>query len=118
MGAPAQAARLAYLEDVLAKLDGIDPAGLSPAQQVNLAVYRPQIEHRAAELRFRDYEITDKELPELTGVDSDTRQVAVPEMLTHRENATIEATLLDEAQLDTDHAVVRQLPLRVSGTDN
>jgi uncharacterized protein (DUF885 family) len=57
VGAQVQAARLAYLDDVLRQLETVDPAQLSPAQRVNLAVYRPQIAHRAAELRFRDYEM-------------------------------------------------------------
>ncbi len=57
VGADAQAKRLAYLAGVLRKLDGIDARKLSPAQQVNYAVYRPQIEHMAAELRFRDFEM-------------------------------------------------------------
>lgn len=57
VGADAQAKRLAYLDGVLKKLDGIDAARLSPGEQVNYAVYRPQIEHAAAELRFRDYEM-------------------------------------------------------------
>ena len=57
VGADAQAKRLAYLNGVLGKLDGIDTRKLSPAQQVNYAVYRPQIEHMAAELRFRDFEM-------------------------------------------------------------
>ena len=53
----AQAKRLAYLDGVLRQLDGVDPAKLSAANQVNFAVYRPQIQHLAAELRFRDYEM-------------------------------------------------------------
>jgi uncharacterized protein (DUF885 family) len=57
VGPDAQAARLAYLERVLAQLDAIDPATLSPAERVDYAVYRPQIEHMAAEVRFRDYEM-------------------------------------------------------------
>ncbi|MES2858980.1 MAG: DUF885 family protein [Pseudomonadota bacterium] len=57
VGADAQGKRLAYLEDVLRKLDGIDPRKLSSVQQVNYAVYRPQVEHMAAELRFRDFEM-------------------------------------------------------------
>ncbi|WP_297834158.1 DUF885 family protein [Thermomonas sp.] len=57
VGPQAQAARLAYLQGVLTRLDGIDPRTLSPAQQVNYAVYRPQIEHKVAALRFRDYEM-------------------------------------------------------------
>jgi uncharacterized protein (DUF885 family) len=57
VGPDAQAARLAYLERVLAQLDAIDPATLSPAERVDYAVYRPQLEHMAAEIRFRDYEM-------------------------------------------------------------
>ena len=53
----AQAKRLAYLEGVLKQLDGIDPKALSAKEQVNYAVYRPQIEHMAASIRFRDYEM-------------------------------------------------------------
>ncbi len=57
VGAQAQARRLAHLDGVLKQLDGIDAAKLSPANQVNFAVYRPQIEHMAAEIRFRDFEM-------------------------------------------------------------
>jgi uncharacterized protein (DUF885 family) len=57
VGAEAQAKRLAYLDGVLKQLDGVDPRKLSSANQVNFAVYRPQIEHMAAEIRFRDYEM-------------------------------------------------------------
>ncbi len=57
VGPEAQAKRLAYLDGVLKRLDGIDAAKLSPAQQVNFAVYRPQIAHMAASIRFRDYEM-------------------------------------------------------------
>ena len=53
----AQAKRLAYLDGVLKQLDGIDAGKLSATNQVNFAVYRPQIQHLAAELRFRDYEM-------------------------------------------------------------
>ncbi len=57
VGPEAQARRLAYLDGVLKKLDGIDAAKLSPTNQVNFAVYRPQIEHMAAEIRLRDHEM-------------------------------------------------------------
>ncbi len=57
VGPEAQSRRLAYLEGVLKQLDRIDPTTLSAANQVNFAVYRPQIAHMAAELRFRDYEM-------------------------------------------------------------
>nr|WP_256645834.1 DUF885 family protein [Thermomonas paludicola] len=53
----AQARQLAYLEGVLKQLDGIDVRALSPAEQVNYAIYRPQIEHKAAAIRFRDYQM-------------------------------------------------------------
>ena len=57
VGPDAQAKRLAYLDGVLKRLDGIDASKLSPAQQVNFAVYRPQVAHMAASIRFRDYEM-------------------------------------------------------------
>ena len=57
VGPQAQARRLAYLEDVLKQLDGIQAGKLSPANRINLAVYRPQIAHLAAEIRHRDYEM-------------------------------------------------------------
>ncbi len=57
VGPQAQAKRLAYLDDVLKKLDGIDATMLSPTNQANLAVYRPQLEHMAADIRFRDFEM-------------------------------------------------------------
>ena len=53
----AQAKRLAYLDGVLKQLDGIETGELSATNQVNFAVYRPQIEHLAAELRYRDFEM-------------------------------------------------------------
>jgi uncharacterized protein (DUF885 family) len=53
----AQQARLKVWDDVLAKLDKLDKAKLSPANQVNLAIYRPQIENLAAEVRFKLYEM-------------------------------------------------------------
>lgn len=48
---------LAYLDGVLRQLDGIDLSALSPAERVNYAIYRPQIEHKAAEIRLRDHEM-------------------------------------------------------------
>lgn len=53
----AQAQRLAYWDDVLKQLATIDPQQLSPTERVNYLVYKPQIEHYAAEERFRDYEM-------------------------------------------------------------
>ena len=55
--AKTQALRLKYWTDVLHRLDGIATADLSADNQVNLAVYRPQIENLAAEIRFRLYEM-------------------------------------------------------------
>ena len=53
----AQAARLKVWESVLRELDAIDPARLSRAERVNYRIYRPQVEARAASVRFRDYEM-------------------------------------------------------------
>jgi uncharacterized protein (DUF885 family) len=53
----AQQARLKVWDDVLAQLDTLDAAKLSPANQVNLAIYRPQVENLAAEVRFKLYEM-------------------------------------------------------------
>ena len=53
----AQAKRLAYLDQVLSDLNGIKQADLSPAVAVDYAVYRFDIETRAASLRSRDYEM-------------------------------------------------------------
>jgi uncharacterized protein (DUF885 family) len=53
----AQALRLAYWEDVLRRLQAIRRGDLSPAEQLNYDVYRPQIEALIASQRFRDYEM-------------------------------------------------------------
>ncbi|GAA0711164.1 DUF885 domain-containing protein [Dokdonella soli] len=57
VGATAQNARLAYWNDVLKQLDAIPAKELSAENRVNLAVYRPQIENLAADIRFRGYEM-------------------------------------------------------------
>ena len=57
VGPAAQQRRLAVWDDVLAQLETIDPAALSPAEQVNYAVYKPQVGNLAASIRFRDYEM-------------------------------------------------------------
>jgi uncharacterized protein (DUF885 family) len=57
MDAAAQQVRLKYWEDVLAKLDTIPRAQLSPQEQINYDVYRPQIEVVIANQRFRDFEM-------------------------------------------------------------
>ena len=54
--APAQAARLAYWQDVLRRLDAIDAARLSAAARIDYQVYRAQIAAFVEELRFREYE--------------------------------------------------------------
>ena len=54
--ARAQAARLAYWQDVLRRLDGIRPADLSAPERINYAVYRAQIAAFVAAQRFREYE--------------------------------------------------------------
>lgn len=53
----AQAKRLAYLQQVLADLDGLDRSDLSPSTAVDYAVYRFDIETRVAALKSRDYEM-------------------------------------------------------------
>jgi uncharacterized protein (DUF885 family) len=52
-----QAMRLHMWQDVLRKLDAVRSAELSPAEQLNYAVYRPQIEMLIAGQQFRDYEM-------------------------------------------------------------
>ncbi|MFT4247273.1 MAG: DUF885 family protein [Pseudomonas sp.] len=53
----AQQARLKVWNDVLAQLDALDLKQLSPDNQVNYAIYRPQVENLAAEVRFGAYEM-------------------------------------------------------------
>jgi uncharacterized protein (DUF885 family) len=53
----AQELRLRYWEAVQKELDAIDRAELSPPQQVNYDVYRPQIKVLIANQRFRDFEM-------------------------------------------------------------
>lgn len=57
VGAQAQQTRLVYWNDVLRQLDAIPVKSLSAENQVNLAVYRPQVENLAADIRFRGYEM-------------------------------------------------------------
>lgn len=56
VGPAAQAARLARWSATLSALTKIDPAKLSPAERVNYAVYKGQIEALLNEQKFRDYE--------------------------------------------------------------
>jgi uncharacterized protein (DUF885 family) len=51
-----QAARLAYWQGVLRQLDAIQPAELSPPEQINYAVYRAQIAAFVQAQHFREYE--------------------------------------------------------------
>jgi uncharacterized protein (DUF885 family) len=53
----AQQKRLEMWRSTLAKLDSIPRAELSPAEQVNYDVYRPQLETLIANQQFRDYEM-------------------------------------------------------------
>ncbi|WP_395680141.1 DUF885 domain-containing protein [Dokdonella sp.] len=57
VGVVAQHARLAYWNDVLKQLDTIPAAELSAENQVNLAVYRPQVHDLAAAQALRSYEM-------------------------------------------------------------
>ncbi len=52
-----QQTRLSYWQDVLRKLDEIPRAQLSPDEQINYDVYRPEIENFVADEKFRDYEM-------------------------------------------------------------
>jgi uncharacterized protein (DUF885 family) len=49
--------RLAKWQDTLAQLDALPREELSPSEQLNYAVYRPQIETLIAQQRFRDFEM-------------------------------------------------------------
>jgi uncharacterized protein (DUF885 family) len=53
----AENARLAYWDDVLSQLGAIPVGELSAENQVNYAIYKPQVENLAAGVRFRDYEM-------------------------------------------------------------
>ena len=57
VGSAAEKTRLAYWDDVLKQLDAIPTTQLSAENQVNIAIYRPQIQNLAAGVRFRDYEM-------------------------------------------------------------
>jgi uncharacterized protein (DUF885 family) len=52
-----QALRLKMWQEVLAKLDAIPRAELSPAEQLNYDVYHPQIEALIADQKFRGFEM-------------------------------------------------------------
>jgi uncharacterized protein (DUF885 family) len=52
-----QAMRLRTWQDVLQKLDALKRAELSPAEQINFDVYRPQIQGLIADQQFREFEM-------------------------------------------------------------
>ncbi len=67
--------------------------------------------------KFRELEVTEKDLAELTTIDVNTRDVVVPEMLEYRDPRS-ELALLDDAIDVTDpRAALRRHPRR-TGTDN
>ena len=55
--AATQAERLKYWQDVLQRLNGIARADLSPAEQLNYDIYRPQIETLISSQQFCEYEM-------------------------------------------------------------
>ena len=55
--AASQQQRLAYWKDVLKQLDGVAFDDLSPANRVNYAVYRSQIENFIADQRFQTWQM-------------------------------------------------------------
>lgn len=55
--AKTQEMRLSYWENVLHRLDAIPRAELSPEEQINYDVYRPEIEDAVADQKFHDYEM-------------------------------------------------------------
>jgi uncharacterized protein (DUF885 family) len=55
--AASQAARLRMWQEVLKKLDAIPRGELSPAEQINYDIYRPQIQTLIEGQEFRDYEM-------------------------------------------------------------
>ena len=52
-----QDVRVKYWEDVMAKLEAIPRAELSPEQQVNYDIYRPQIQVLITNQHYRDFEM-------------------------------------------------------------
>ncbi len=55
--AKTQELRLSYWQEQLHKLDDIPRGELSPGEQINYDVYRPEIEDAIADQKFRDYEM-------------------------------------------------------------
>lgn len=57
VGATSQKLRLAYWQDVLKKLDSVDVARLSPANQTNYVIYREQIANFVADQKFGNWQM-------------------------------------------------------------
>jgi len=55
--AASQQRRLDYWQDVLKQLERVDVAALSPAEQVNFAIYREQIGNFVADQRFKNWQM-------------------------------------------------------------
>ncbi len=55
--AASQMRRAAYLKDLLAQLNAIDPKSLSEPERVNAAVFRTVLENALGEARFRQWEM-------------------------------------------------------------
>ena len=55
--AKSQQERLDYWQKVMRQLDAIDPKALSPAQQVNYAIYREQIRNFIADQQFKQWQM-------------------------------------------------------------
>ncbi len=51
-----QADRLAYMTDVIRQIDALNPSAMSTDQQINLGIYRDQINVRINRLKFSEYE--------------------------------------------------------------
>ncbi|WP_267349675.1 DUF885 family protein [Sphingomonas sp. GM_Shp_2] len=92
VGPAAQAARLARWEATAKALQAIRPATLSPAAQVDYAVYKGQIDALLAAQRFRDYEMP---LTADTSFWSDIASAARGRLVTERDYRRYIATLRD-----------------------
>ncbi|MHB1058516.1 MAG: DUF885 domain-containing protein [Rhodanobacter sp.] len=55
--ATSQQLRLAYWQDVLKQLDGVDATQLSPANRINYAIYRAQIGNFVADQQFMNWQM-------------------------------------------------------------
>ena len=55
--AASQAERQRHWEDVIRQLDALERSGLSPPEQLNIDIYRRQIEGLITSQRFRDFEM-------------------------------------------------------------